>query len=68
VLTVGPYQLYGEQLLRACVEHGTDYADFCGAPLWMRRMIDAYGSLAEASGAGIVFSCGFDSIPSTSEC
>ncbi|MEO0982347.1 MAG: saccharopine dehydrogenase NADP-binding domain-containing protein [Pseudomonadota bacterium] len=61
--TVGPYQLYGEPLVAACAESGTDYVDLCGEPAWMRRMIDAYGEKAKASGARIVFCCGFDSIP-----
>jgi short subunit dehydrogenase-like uncharacterized protein len=63
VTTVGPYQLYGEPLLKACVEAGTDYADLCGEPGWMREMIDAYHEQAKASGARIAFSSGFDSIP-----
>ena len=62
--TVGPYQLYGEDLVAACVESGTDYVDLCGEPVWMRQMIDKYGDQAKSSGARIVFSCGFDSIPS----
>ncbi|MFC5699019.1 saccharopine dehydrogenase family protein [Pseudomonas sp. GCM10022186] len=61
--TVGPYQLYGEPLVAACAETGTDYVDLCGEPAWMRRMIDTYGEAAGRSGARIVFSCGFDSIP-----
>ncbi|MDG2272071.1 MAG: saccharopine dehydrogenase NADP-binding domain-containing protein [Halioglobus sp.] len=61
--TVGPYQLYGSDLVRACAESGTDYVDLCGEPAWMHEMIDAYGETARASGARIVFSCGFDSIP-----
>ena len=61
--TVGPYQLYGEPLLKACVAAGTDYADLCGEPAWMRQMIDAYHAQAQASGARIAFSSGFDSIP-----
>ncbi len=63
VTTVGPYQLYGEPLLKACVEAGTDYADLCGEPGWMREMIDKYHDAARASGARIAFSSGFDSIP-----
>lgn len=63
VTTVGPYQLYGEPLVKACVEAGTDYADLCGEPAWMRQMIDAYDAQAKASGARIAFSSGFDSIP-----
>lgn len=63
ITTVGPYQLYGEQLLAACAGSGTAYVDLCGEPAWMRQMIDKYESAAKASGARIVFSCGFDSIP-----
>ncbi len=63
VTTVGPYQLYGEPLLKACVAVGTDYADLCGEPGWMREMIDEYHEAAKASGARIAFSSGFDSIP-----
>ena len=61
--TVGPYQLYGSDLVRICAEIGTDYVDLCGEPAWMRQMIDAHGETAKQSGARIVFSCGFDSIP-----
>lgn len=63
VTTVGPYQLYGEPLLKACVEAGTDYADLCGEPVWMRQMADKYHEAAKASGARVSFSSGFDSIP-----
>ncbi len=61
--TVGPYQLYGSDLVAACAAHGVDYVDLCGEPAWMRQMIDAHQAAAQASGARIVFSCGFDSIP-----
>ncbi len=61
--TVGPYQLYGNELVAACAASGVDYVDLCGEPAWMRRMIDAHEGTARASGARIVFSCGFDSIP-----
>ena len=61
--TVGPYQLYGSELVAACVRAGTAYADLCGEPGWMREMIDAHEDAAKASGARITFSCGFDSIP-----
>ncbi len=61
--TVGPYQLYGSDLVAACAASGTDYLDLCGEPAWMRQMIDAHHATAQASGARILFSCGFDSIP-----
>lgn len=61
--TVGPYQLYGSELVAACARTGTDYADLCGEPGWMREMIDTHDAAAKASGARICFSSGFDSIP-----
>jgi short subunit dehydrogenase-like uncharacterized protein len=63
VSTVGPYQLYGSELVAACAASGTDYLDLCGEPVWMRQMIDAHEATAQSSGARIVFSCGFDSLP-----
>jgi len=63
ITTVGPYQLHGSDLVAACVETGTAYVDLCGEPGWMREMIDRHHAAAQASGARIVFSCGFDSIP-----
>lgn len=64
VSTVGPYTLYGSDLVAAVVEAGTDYCDLTGEVQWMRRMIDAHQALAEETGARIVHACGFDSIPS----
>ncbi|MDG1417618.1 MAG: saccharopine dehydrogenase NADP-binding domain-containing protein [Maricaulis sp.] len=61
--TVGPYQLYGTDLVEACVAAGTDYVDLCGEPAWMYDIIRTYNAPAQASGARIVLSCGFDSIP-----
>lgn len=61
--TVGPYQLYGNELVAACAAAGTDYVDLCGEPGWMHKMIAEHNESAQASGARIVFSCGFDSIP-----
>jgi short subunit dehydrogenase-like uncharacterized protein len=63
ITTVGPYQLYGEGMVAACCDAGTDYVDLCGEPAWMAAMIARYQDKAKASGARIVFSCGFDSIP-----
>lgn len=61
--TVGPYQLYGTDLVAACAAAGTDYVDLCGEPTWMKDMIGQHAQAATDSGARIVFSCGFDSIP-----
>ncbi len=61
--TVGPYQLYGSDLVAACAELGTHYVDLSGEPAWMHEMIDKHSKAAAKSGARIVFSCGFDSIP-----
>ena len=63
ISTVGPYQLYGSGLVAACAATGTAYVDLCGEPAWMREMIDAHEAEAKRTGARIVFSCGFDSIP-----
>jgi short subunit dehydrogenase-like uncharacterized protein len=63
ITTVGPYQLYGDALVEACVKTGTDYTDLCGEPGWMREKIDAHHEAAQKSGARICFSSGFDSIP-----
>jgi short subunit dehydrogenase-like uncharacterized protein len=62
--TVGPYALYGEQMVKACAENGTDYCDLCGEAYWIKRMIVKYADAAEQTGARIVSCCGFDSIPS----
>ncbi|HBU60879.1 MAG: saccharopine dehydrogenase [Oceanicaulis sp.] len=63
ITTVGPYQLYGEALVKACVETGTDYVDLSGEPAWMHDIIAEYSDKAKQSGARIVHSCGFDSVP-----
>jgi short subunit dehydrogenase-like uncharacterized protein len=64
VSTVGPYALYGEPLVKACAESGTDYCDLSGEVQWIRRMVQRYEATARNSGARIVHCCGFDSIPS----
>lgn len=64
VTTVGPYAKYGLPLVAACAAAGTDYADLTGEPNFMRESIDLYHKQAVDTGARIVHSCGFDSIPS----
>ena len=62
--TVGPYALYGSKLVHACAEAGTDYCDLSGEVQWIARMIAAHKDSARRTGACIMHSCGFDSIPS----
>jgi short subunit dehydrogenase-like uncharacterized protein len=62
--TVGPYAKYGSELVAACAEEGTHYCDLTGEVHWMREMIDLHHARAVATGARIVHTCGFDSIPS----
>ncbi|MFE3228325.1 saccharopine dehydrogenase family protein [Nocardia sp. NPDC059228] len=64
VTTVGPYLRYGLPLVQACAEKGTHYADLTGEPLFIRECIDHFGERAAETGAKIVNSCGYDSIPS----
>jgi len=62
--TVGPYRRQGLALVEACASAGTDYVDLAGEVLFMRESIDRYHGVAAGTGARIVHSCGFDSIPS----
>jgi short subunit dehydrogenase-like uncharacterized protein len=64
ITTVGPYRRYGLPVVEACATGGTHYADLTGEVLFMREAIDRFDAVAAASGARIVHSCGFDSIPS----
>ena len=64
ISTVGPYALYGETLIKVCAESGTDYCDLTGEPQWIKAMLDKYEDVAKSSGARIINSAGFDSIPS----
>ena len=62
--TVGPYAKYGHTLVKVCAETGTDYCDLTGEVQWIARMIAEHEATAQKSGARIVISAGFDSIPS----
>jgi short subunit dehydrogenase-like uncharacterized protein len=64
ISTVGPYAIYGEPLVKTCVALGTDYCDLTGEVQWIAKMLERYEDLAKVSGARIVNSCGFDSVPS----
>ncbi|MBV8954267.1 MAG: saccharopine dehydrogenase NADP-binding domain-containing protein, partial [Solirubrobacterales bacterium] len=63
ITTVGPYIRYGEPLVAACAAAGTDYVDLTGEPEFVDRMWLGYHRQAQQSGARLVHSCGFDSIP-----
>ena len=62
--TAGPYAKYGGLLLHACAEAGTDYADLTGETLFVRRSVETCHERAGETGARLVHSCGFDSVPS----
>jgi short subunit dehydrogenase-like uncharacterized protein len=64
VTTVGPYALYGRELVASCAEHGTDYCDLTGEVTFMAETVRLHHERATQSGARIVHACGFDSIPS----
>jgi trans enoyl reductase len=64
VTTVGPYTKYGLPVVAACAKAGTDYADLTAEVMFVRASIDLYHKQAVDTGARIVFSCGFASIPS----
>ena len=63
VTTVGPYLNYGEPLVAACAEAGSDYLDLSGEPEFVDQMYLKYHAVAQESGARLVHSAGFDSIP-----
>ena len=63
ISTVGPYLLYGEPLVAACAAAGTDYVDLTGEPEFVDLMYLRHHAAARESGARLVHSCGFDSIP-----
>jgi short subunit dehydrogenase-like uncharacterized protein len=63
ITTVGPYIRYGEPLVAACAEAGTDYVDLCGEPEFVDRMWLRHHARAEQTGARLIHCCGFDSIP-----
>lgn len=63
ITTVGPYIHYGESLVKACIEGGSDYVDLTGEPEFVDKMRFQFQSQAIERGVRIVNSCGFDSIP-----
>jgi saccharopine dehydrogenase (NAD+, L-glutamate forming) len=63
ITTVGPYLHFGEPLVAACAEAGTDYVDLTGEPEFVDRVYVAHHATAQQTGARLVHACGFDSIP-----
>ena len=63
ITTVGPYINYGEPLVAACAEAGTDYTDLTGEPEFVNLMYVRHHRRAQETGARIVHACGFDSVP-----
>jgi short subunit dehydrogenase-like uncharacterized protein len=61
--TVGPYLTYGEELVAACADAGTDYLDLSGEPEFVDLMYVRHDTRARETGARLVHACGFDSIP-----
>ncbi|MFF0019052.1 saccharopine dehydrogenase family protein [Streptomyces sp. NPDC004082] len=61
--TVGPYLTYGEELVAACADAGTDYVDLTGEPEFVDLMYVRHDARARETGARLVHACGFDSVP-----
>lgn len=62
--TAGPFALYGDAIVDACVRYGTHYVDITGETPWVKRLVDRYHVQAAADGTRIMPCCGFDSVPS----
>lgn len=60
---VGPFRLYGQPVVAACVESGCDYLDICGEPDFMERMEASHHASALENGSLVISACGFDSVP-----
>jgi short subunit dehydrogenase-like uncharacterized protein len=61
--TAGPFALYGDAIVDACVRYGTHYVDITGETPWVKKLIDRYHERAAADGTRIIPCCGFDSVP-----
>jgi short subunit dehydrogenase-like uncharacterized protein len=62
--TAGPFALYGDAIVDACVRYRTHYVDITGETPWVKGLIDRYHVQAAADGTRIIPCCGFDSVPS----
>ena len=63
ISTVGPYDIYGEKLVEACIENKTHYLDLTGEPSFVKKIYNKYSTLSESSGVILMHCCGFESIP-----
>ena len=63
ISTVGPYDIYGKMLVKACIDNGTHYLDLTGEPSFVKKIHDSYSQLAKKGGVILMHSCGFESIP-----
>ena len=64
ISTAGPFELYSDGVVEACVRLGSHYLDISGETLWTRSLVERFHDQANASGLRIIPSCGFDSVPS----
>ena len=64
ISTVGPYAQFGTPVIEACATEGTHYCDLTGEAQWMAQVYERINPIAQASGARLIHSCGFDSVPS----
>jgi short subunit dehydrogenase-like uncharacterized protein len=62
--TAGPFALYGDAIVDACVRYRTHYVDITGETPWVKRLIERYHLQAATDGTRIIPCCGFDSVPS----
>ncbi|KAJ7122643.1 Saccharopine dehydrogenase-domain-containing protein [Mycena crocata] len=61
--TIGPHWTWGTPVVKACVERGVHCVDLSGETEWIKRIITTFHLAATKSGAVIVPSCAFNSVP-----
>lgn len=64
--TVGPYTLYGEPVVKACIDSSTHYVDVTGEVNWVESMQLKYHSKAIEQKSYIVSCCAYESLLSES--
>ena len=63
ITTVGPYAIYGEQLIASCIDKQTTYLDLTGEPHFVHKIKEKYAQKAYDNNVAIIHSCGFESVP-----